>query len=480
MSADIGADVIPADGSGNIIRSSDPSTWVAPNIYLYDPQAEDFGPISNNKIFFNSPDPNMPTAATVTDLNIGNIHTTWLLNEVPTVESSSQPFTFRGVLPNNSPCDGELVAEEGAGGFFVFDTELPGVAVLRIDVNGNNSFEDAVDLSLTKSVNIGLDSIFWDGTDGSGTVIPANPNFQFNFDLNIRGGEMHLLLADVENNLGGVTYTRTNGPGSPDPNFFYDNSGIGGAVSGGGTAGNPLPTTDPFTYGNGFGNEQMLDQWAFIETNNFGTGTLAINIESDCNPGDHDNDGIPDIVDIDDDNDGVPDLLEFCHPDEGFACLPNGLDPSGDEDSDGIANFEDADDSAVNNGCTDADGNGVCDRILAIYDTDGDNVPDHLDLDADNDGISDLVEAGHGQADADGNGVIDGDPSVFGANGLFNQLETNDSPTGVANFVPWDWDGDGIPDHDDLDSDNDGILDVIEAGYASSDSDNDGLSLIHI
>ena len=137
----------------------------------------------------------------------------------------------------------------------------------------------------------------------------------------------------------------------------------------------------------------MLDQWAFIETNSFGTGTLAINIEAECAPGDHDNDGVPDIVDIDDDNDGVPDLLEYCHPTEGFACLPNGLDPSGDADSDGILNFEDANDAAVNNGCADTNGDGVCDQIAAIYDTDGDNVPDHLDLDSDNDGISDLVEA---------------------------------------------------------------------------------------
>ncbi|MFK7982029.1 MAG: gliding motility-associated C-terminal domain-containing protein, partial [Saprospiraceae bacterium] len=323
---------------------------------------------------------------------------------------------------------------------------------------------------------VGMDSILWDGRDGTGAVIPANPNFAFAYDLMVRGGEIHVLLADIENNVGGVTFTRMNGPGSPDGNFYYDHSGISGAVSGGATAGNALPTTTAFTYDNGFGNRNMLDQWAFIETNNFGNGTLAINIEADCNPptGDHDNDGITDVVDIDDDNDGVPDLLEFCHPDEGWACLPGGLDPSGDEDGDGVQNYQDANDAAVNSGCTDANADGICDQIIGAYDTDGDNVPDHYDLDSDNDGISDLVEAGHNQADVDGNGVIDGDPAVFGANGFFSGLETNDSPTAVANYVPWDFDGDGIPDHDDLDSDNDGILDVVEAGYASSDTNQDG------
>jgi len=444
MSANIGADVSVGNTEGNFTRSDDPSTWVVEENYLFEPQSEDTENISNNKIYFNMPDVNMPTAALVTDLNTNNTHTTWLFNEVPEFIADEKPFTFLGILPENGPCNGELVAEEGAGGYFVFNTDLAGQATFRVDVNNNGSFEDAVDITVADNVGLGIDSIFWDGRDGAGNIVAANPNFEFAFDLTIRGGEVHLLLADIENNLGGVNFT------------------------------NPLITNIPFTYDNNFGDQILLDQWAFIETNSFGTGTLAINIESECAPGDHDNDGVPDVVDIDDDNDGVPDLLEYCHPTEGFACLPNGLDPSGDADSDGVLNFEDANDPAVNNGCADTNGDGVCDQIAAIYDTDGDNVPDHLDLDSDNDGISDLVEAGHNQADVDGNGVIDGDNAAFGANGLFVNLETNDGQDAVANYVPWDVDGDGIPDHDDLDSDNDGIADVVEAGYASADSDQDG------
>ncbi len=475
MSAAIGGDVI--EDGGPITRSADIASWTAGNTYLFEPQAEDAGVLSNNKIFFSRPDPNLPTSALVTDIDPSrqNTHTTWLLNQVPVEQADARPFTFLGILPANGTCTGDLVAEEGVGGHFVFESRLEGQAVLTLDLDNNGSFTDAVDLVLTKNVGFGVDSIFWDGSDGTGAVIPANPNFNFAFNLTVRGGEIHLLLADIENNVGGVTFTRINGPDSPDSDFYYDHTGIGGDVSGGGTAGNALATTNPFTYSDGFGNQNMLDQWAFIEANNFGTGILAINIEADCPLSeDHDMDGIPDVVDIDDDNDGVPDLLEFCHPEEGFACLPGGLDPSADEDGDGVQNYLDANDAAVNSGCTDANADGICDQIIAAYDTDGDNVPDHFDLDSDNDGISDLVEAGHNQADTDGNGIIDGLPAVFGENGLFSGLETNDSPTGVANYVPWDFDGDGIPDHDDLDSDNDGILDVVEAGYASSDTDQDG------
>jgi gliding motility-associated-like protein len=196
-------------------------------------------------------------------------------------------------------------------------------------------------------------------------------------------------------------------------------------------------------------------------------------------PGDKDADGIPDILDIDDDNDGVTDLAEFCNLGKGFACLPNAADPSGDDDDDRIANYQDAVDkkTGVISTCVDANNDGICDVILAIYDTDGDNVPDHLDLDSDNDGITDLDEAGHNQPDADRNGVIDGSAAIFGTNGLYNPLDIDDKDFSKgANYTPWDYDSDEVPDHDDLDSDNDGIYDVRETdyGYEASDANNDG------
>ncbi len=462
---------------GGYIRNADPTNWTQGNSYLYEPQAEDNGPLINNKIFFNMPDPNMPSSAMVTDIFRNNTHTTWLFNEVPTQMTSGNPFTFRGTLLPGSPCTADLTMEQGTGGFFVFDTDLGGQAKLYLDLDNNNSFDDPADVLLEENVLFGRDSIFWDGRAGTGAVIPADSNFNFNYRLVIRGGEIHILMLDVENNMDGITFTRLNGADSPDNTFYYDHSNVGGGVSGGGTPGNPLPTTDPFTYGDRFGNDLLLDSWAFIETDNFGSGTLVIAIEEDCQPPftDNDMDGINDIDDIDDDNDGVPDLLEFCHPDEGWACLPGGLDPSGDEDGDGILNYQDADDPAVNSGCADANSDGICDQLIRAYDTDGDGVPDHFDLDSDNDGITDLVEAGHEQPDVDMNGIIDGDAVVFGLNGFYNPLATDPDDLGaVANYTPWDFDADGIPDHDDLDSDNDGISDVVEAGYGSSDSDGDG------
>ncbi|MEM6964842.1 MAG: gliding motility-associated C-terminal domain-containing protein, partial [Bacteroidota bacterium] len=189
---------------------------------------------------------------------------------------------------------------------------------------------------------------------------------------------------------------------------------------------------------------------------------------------DTDGDGILDNVDIDDDNDGIPDKKEYCNTAGDFNCFPSNIDPSGDEDGDLIPNYIDADDATVNNTCDDIDNNGICDALSAIYDTDADNVPDHLDLDSDNDGIPDLIEAGHEEADANMDARIDGLPADFGANGLFNDIATDPddiNATITYNILKTSTSTD-TPDHDNIDSDEDGIFDVVES--PADDGDYDG------
>ena len=68
--------------------------------------------------------------------------------------------------------------------------------------------------------------------------------------------------------------------------------------------------------------------------------------------------------------------------------------------------------------------------VEAMTDSDGDGVPDYVDLDSDNDGISDIFEG-----------------------------------------CEIDTDGDGLPNCLDLDSDGDGCNDVIEAGFTDDNAD---------
>lgn len=110
----------------------------------------------------------------------------------------------------------------------------------------------------------------------------------------------------------------------------------------------------------------------------------------------------------------------------------------------------------------DLDNDGLPNDIDGTDDFDGDGLPNQLDLDSDNDGIPDLIEAGG--EDVDNDGLFD-DPTDANGDGLADAAA--DSPLAVP-----DTDEDGAPNFTDLDSDDDGDFDLIEAG--GSDADNDG------
>ena len=461
----------------DLIRSDDPTTWTQGNIYQYEPQAEDYGDLINNKIFFNVPNPDMPTSAVVADIFRDNTYVTWLYTEPFVFDIIFNDFSITGTDEDGVQCTTPGL-QFNQGAFFIFNSNLPGTVALELDINNDGDLDDPADRLITGFVNAGIDSLYWDGGDGQGNPIPVQDNFTFGFSFYLRGGENHIMLSDVENNVGGVTFTLLSDVGAVETDqFYYDHSEVGGPVSGGGPAGTPYPTNVPFTYDNNFGNKKALDYWAYVVYGDEGDGNveIVIDIVGDCTEDtDSDGDGVADKVDLDDDNDGIPDYLEYCH-DNSFACLPGGFDPSHDEDSDGIFNYRDADDPAFTNPCLDENANGICDRTDKIYDADEDGIINSLDLDSDNDGIFDLYEAEHAQTDADRNGVIDGDTLLFGLNGFYNPLASEpDSSFAVAIYEPSDQDGDGFLDAYDLDTDNDGILDIAEAGHDYPDGDDDG------
>lgn len=97
-------------------------------------------------------------------------------------------------------------------------------------------------------------------------------------------------------------------------------------------------------------------------------------------------------------------------------------------------------------------------------DTDKDGISDQLDIDSDNDGIPDSIEAqgnnfiAYASTDINKDGLSD----VYG-NGILPMDTDLDVSTG------------GVPDYLDLDSDNDGIYDLVESGSGALDINNDGI-----
>ncbi len=255
------------------------------------------------------------------------------------------------------------------------------------------------------------------------------------------------------------------------------------------------------------------------------TSCVSVTVTVSCDI-DDDNDGITDLAESggvdpnsDDDMDGIPNYLDTNFP--GFVdSNSDGVNDNFDNDLDGIINSLDRDSDndgipdVVESGGVDANGDGVIDNYtdtdadglsqnvdanntgasgsgtgLGLVDTDGDGIPNVFDLDSDNDGIPDVVEAGgtdannngriDGYADADGDGfadAVDGDAdnnsiAENSANALL-RTGADGNNDGRADSYPYkNFDSDTRANAYDLDSDNDGITDVREAGFADANSD---------
>ena len=173
---------------------------------------------------------------------------------------------------------------------------------------------------------------------------------------------------------------------------------------------------------------------------------------------DTDKDGKINMLDLDSDNDGIPDVVEA----GGVDTDGDGkLDSFTDTDGDGLADQVDANlSSAYNSGLG-----------LGIPDLDGDGIPNYLDLDSDNDGIPDAVEVGapdtnndgkpDGFVDANGDGLHD---SYINATALLKTGADTNSDGRADSYPNKNLDNDAKPNPYDMDSDGDGIVDVVEAG----------------
>ena len=170
---------------------------------------------------------------------------------------------------------------------------------------------------------------------------------------------------------------------------------------------------------------------------------------------DTDGDGIPNSLDLDSDNDGIPDVIES-----------GGTDANRDGKADGIVGT-----TVTTNGIPSSAGTGNTPTT-----TDGDTLPDYLDIDSDNDGIPDNIEgqttSGWTAPSGVGTGITD-----VNQNGVDDNYETG----ALIGLNPTNTDNADTADYIDADSDNDGINDIAENGggvpdtLSGSDDDNDGL-----
>lgn len=159
------------------------------------------------------------------------------------------------------------------------------------------------------------------------------------------------------------------------------------------------------------------------------------------------------------------------HPE--FGQLPCPLSAPNDTDGDGVPDSIDLDD----------DNDGIPDALEGNMDTDGDDIPNSQDRDSDGDGIDDVTEAGGSDPDMDGvigtgpivdsngDGLADVvDPNSGGTPLILPDSDGDEIPDLLENAVA-DADGDGTPDQYDRDDDD---TCQPNAGADPCDLDGDG------
>ncbi len=195
-------------------------------------------------------------------------------------------------------------------------------------------------------------------------------------------------------------------------------------------------------------------------------GRIDTNLDGIDDRFDKDLDGRLNMFDLDSDNDGIPDVVEAYGVDtNGDGLIDNYTDIDGDGLSDNVDGNLSLLSGASNTGLG-----------LGLPNLDGDVVPNFLDLDSDNDGIPDVVEVGGPYTT--NNGLIAGfiDVNTDGLHdGYINGtalLQTGTDITADGRADSWpnkNLDRDLRPNAYDMDSDGDGIVDVIEAGLPDAD-----------
>ena len=211
----------------------------------------------------------------------------------------------------------------------------------------------------------------------------------------------------------------------------------------------------PTGSGTFFFQSQQASQFTikYLNFSELNDNAAAFQLTQICQTIDSDGDLLHDSFDLDSDNDGISDINESGNI---------GLDINQDGQIDDI-------------NTNDSNNDGFHDAAVGPQDTDLDLVFDYLDLDSDNDGLYDIFEAGIGvnTLDLNNDGQID-----FG----FTDTNNNGMSDVSEAITPLDSDLDGISDHLELDSDDDGCFDVDEAGFQGtlgilngSGIDNNGL-----
>ncbi|WP_460938993.1 beta strand repeat-containing protein, partial [Spirosoma humi] len=165
------------------------------------------------KQFFTPISAALPASAPRYDLALGQTVSEWLQPPV-----AGDP-TINGLTYTPS-----TIGNPAAGTFTASIANYAGNARLQIDVNNNGVYTDAIDRSIPFNVQLGANTINWDGINGQGGIVACGTNLRARIFID-KVAEIHFTFLDVEV-FGGLTVTRTNGPGAPNSTIYWDDTSL--------------------------------------------------------------------------------------------------------------------------------------------------------------------------------------------------------------------------------------------------------------
>ncbi|NRT10776.1 PKD-like domain-containing protein [Flavobacterium sp. 14A] len=354
----------------------------------------------------------------------------------------------------------------------------------NVDANGNGNPDDATVTAIPQTATMDL------------TKVTATPRFTnlgdiLTYTITVKNtGTVSLLNVVIQDNNATFTSTNTKNTLSPGAVFI--------------ATAQHIVTADDLLLGfvdNSATVTGMIPSSGVVVTEDSDDTNDATNVDIDGDGDfedpttsylDTDSDGVADIIDIDDDNDGILDTVEGTVDSDADGFIDS-LDI--DADNDGIPdNVEgQATETYIAPTGIDANLNGLDDAYetgttlgITPVNTDGTDLPDYLDDDSDNDGVTDTIEAfdkNHDGIpdlflsgnDADHDGL---DDSFEGSNTLDGFVVNNGLRNGSLDTNNTDLTDQ--PDYRDTDDDNDGVFTIYELdpngdGNGPDDTDNDGI-----
>lgn len=215
------------------------------------------------KIFVNEPASDLPLSTTLPDGS-----TTWLAPEPEIPVVSNLEFTGDSTAVRSGDISFDVAGHTG-------------LASAQIDTDDDGVFDGPNDVTIQDFVSGGSGSVYFDGQDGSGNLVPATQDIAARV-LITQAGELHFSSVDVETRTVGLQVQVLNGTNPGDYlNVYWNdsldpNADVNCANSGGGdfSADGRYSEGGVHTWGfstsdctGAWGNNKAIDDWTYVPIN---------------------------------------------------------------------------------------------------------------------------------------------------------------------------------------------------------------------